>query len=81
MAVADVTQTTLQLVFHDGTNPDTGKPMFKTKGFTNVKSTATADELYAVALAFEGLQERTLSAINRRDNSEIRDGYEDEEEE
>lgn len=73
MAVADLTQSTLQLVFHDGTHPESGNPVFKTKSFNNVKPSATADQLYAVGLAFEGLQERTLYGINRRDSSEIRE--------
>ncbi|WP_405097404.1 DUF1659 domain-containing protein [Oceanobacillus sp. FSL H7-0719] len=73
MAVADLTQSTLQLVLHEGTDPDTGNPVFKTKNFNNVKPTATADQLYAVAIVLEGLQQRPLYTINRRDNSEIRE--------
>lgn len=72
MAVADLTQSTLQLVFQDGTNSETGKPIYKTKSFNNVKPTATADQLYTIAVAFEGLQQRALFNINRRDSSEIR---------
>ena len=72
MAVADLTQSTLQLIFQDGTDPDSGNPVFKTKSFNNVKPNATAEQLYAVAVTFEGLQQRPLFTVNRRDNSEIR---------
>lgn len=72
MAIANLTQSTLQLVLLTGADPDTGRPVYKTKSFTNVKTSASAEQLYAIAIAFEGLQQHPLSGINRRDNSEIR---------
>lgn len=72
MAIADITQSTLQLTFQNGTHHLTGEPVYQTKSFSNVKPEATAEQLYAVATAFEGLQSRPLFSINRRDNSELR---------
>ncbi|GGA64924.1 DUF1659 domain-containing protein [Ornithinibacillus halotolerans] len=73
MAVADMTSSTLRLVFHNGTDPLSGKPVYKGKSFNNVKTEATADQLYEIATAFAGLQQLPLFNIERRDNSDIRD--------
>lgn len=70
-AVADMVTSQLQLVFNDGNDLSTGKPVYKTKSFNNVKTSADADQLYAIALAFADLQERQLYTINRKDSSEI----------
>ena len=72
MAVATLRQSTMQLVFQDGSDPVSGNPVYKTKSFNSVKPDATADQLYAIAIAFEDLQQRPLFEINRRDNSDIR---------
>ncbi|MGY0694775.1 DUF1659 domain-containing protein [Virgibacillus sp. FSP13] len=72
MAVAETYQSTLRLVLDDGADVLTGKPIYKTKSFNNVKTSATADQLFTIAQAFAGLQERPLYNIERRDNSEIR---------
>ncbi|WP_249870779.1 DUF1659 domain-containing protein [Oceanobacillus saliphilus] len=74
MAVADMTNSSLQLVLQDGINPESGLPIFKFKSFNNVKTNATADQLYAIATAFAALQERALYNINRKDSSDIREG-------
>ena len=74
MAIADLTNSQLQLVFNDGTDTSTGQPIYVTKSFNNVKPAATADQLHAIAVAFVGLQERNLYTIHRRDSSEIRQG-------
>lgn len=71
MAQATMTSSRLRLVFHDGNNLETGKPIFKAKSFSNVKTNASADQLYAVAQAYESLQELPLEKIERRDNSDI----------
>lgn len=74
MIIADQISTQLRLVFYDGEDMLTGNPIYRTKSFNNVKPEATAEQLFAVAEAFEGLQERPLYTIERRDNSEIREG-------
>ncbi|WP_010651364.1 DUF1659 domain-containing protein [Oceanobacillus massiliensis] len=73
MAVADMTKTTLQLVLDDGIDSTTGSPIFKYKSFNNVKTEATADQLYAIATAVAALQESPLYEINRKDTSDIRE--------
>lgn len=74
MIRADQISTQLRLIFYDGEDSMTGKPIYRTKNFNNVKPEATAEQLYAVAQAFQSLQERLLHTIERRDNSEIREG-------
>lgn len=73
MAVADPLSTSLRLVFVDGVDEMSGDVIYKSKNFNRIKTTASAEELYKVAQAFVGLQERTLFAVERRDQSEIRE--------
>lgn len=73
MAVADQMSSQLRLVFYDGEDVLTGDPIYKSKNFNRVKTTANADALYTVAHAIAGLQERPLHAIERRDVAEIRE--------
>lgn len=71
MATAYIKNSTLQLTFQNGLDSLTGEPVFQTKSFNNVKPEATADQLYTIAIAFEGLQERPLESVSRRDVSDI----------
>jgi len=73
MAVLDKKSSTLRLVLYDGDDVETGKPIYKTKSFNNVKTAATADQLYAIAEAVAVLQERPLYNVERRDTSDIRE--------
>ncbi|RDW15547.1 DUF1659 domain-containing protein [Oceanobacillus chungangensis] len=72
MAVADLTKTTLQLVLNDGNDLETGKTIYKSKSFNNVKTEATSDQLFTIAKAIAALQQRPLYEIKRRDESDIR---------
>ncbi|WP_245947628.1 DUF1659 domain-containing protein [Bacillus taeanensis] len=45
-----------------------GKPIFKNKSFNNVKTAATADQLYATANALLSLQQHALFDIERNDS-------------
>lgn len=71
MAVAEKINSQLRLIFHDGEDMLTGKAILKAKTFNNVKTEATADQLYAIAQAVAGLQERPLYNIERKDSSDI----------
>ena len=62
----------LQLILEDGEDEATGKPIYRRKSFTRVKADATADQLYAAAHAFAGIQQLPLYKVNRRDSSKIR---------
>ncbi|MEW9677642.1 DUF1659 domain-containing protein [Lentibacillus sp. L22] len=64
--------STLQLVLDDGMDEETGQPVYKLKSFNNVKTDATADQMYATANAFAGLQELSLFEIQCKDSSKIR---------
>ncbi|MEC5423484.1 DUF1659 domain-containing protein [Virgibacillus sp. C22-A2] len=74
MAVADIMKSTLQLVFNDGVDSKTGLPAYKSKSFNNVKTSANADQLYAIANAVVSLQKLSLYNIHRRDSYDIRQG-------
>ncbi|MFZ3577479.1 DUF1659 domain-containing protein [Virgibacillus sp. DJP39] len=68
-ATANMVNSTLRLVFDDGIDPISGTQSFKTKSFSNVKTEATADQLYAISVSLAPLQQRSLFKIERNDSS------------
>lgn len=74
MAVSNMTSSQLRLVFYTGADEMTGKPIYKGKNFNQVKTEVTPDQLYAVAHALADLQTFELFNIERRDQSEIKQG-------
>ncbi|ALX49702.1 DUF1659 domain-containing protein [Lentibacillus amyloliquefaciens] len=71
MAVAEKVNSRLSLVLDDGNDLMTGKALYKTKSFNNVKPEATSDQLYVIATAVAGLQERPLYNVERQDEYDI----------
>jgi len=71
MAEQRILRSSLRLVLDNGLHPTSGKMVFKTKSFNNVKTDANADQLYAVAQALAELQTLPLYGVERVDNSEI----------
>jgi len=71
MAVARLIRSQLRLALDNGIHPTSGNVILKTKTFNNVKTDATADQLYAVAHALAGLQTLPLYGVERVDNSDI----------
>ncbi|WP_010530117.1 DUF1659 domain-containing protein [Lentibacillus jeotgali] len=74
MAEQQMVSSRLRLILDDGFDEMSGKQLFKTKGFNNVKPQATADQLYAIATSVAGLQQRPLVEVERNDSSEITAG-------
>ena len=71
MAEQRLIRPQLRLSLDNGVHPTSGNVILKVKTFNNVKTDATADQLYAVAHALAGLQTLPLYGIERFDNSEI----------
>lgn len=71
MAMSHVYRTQLKIGFENGVNPDTNEVIVKRKTFNNIKTEATADQLYAVAQALASLQKLPLHEVERSDHSEI----------
>lgn len=71
MAIAQVVGSRMTLILDDGDDIFTGKTIYKSKSFNNVKPAATADQLYSIAVTVAGLQECPLYNIQRKDESEI----------
>lgn len=69
----DLQDSRLRLVFYVGDNPDTGRPIFKYKNFSNIKLGATPEQLYETATAIASLQADSLEAIERHDMTELYD--------
>lgn len=74
MTVVDMKGSQLRLKFETGFDEITGEPEYKSKTFNNVDGNATADGLYAVAVAFASLQKWPLGLVERLDQSEIYQG-------
>ncbi|WP_186578936.1 DUF1659 domain-containing protein [Aquibacillus kalidii] len=70
MAVAQKVDSSLQLTFEDGMDAE-GKAIYKKKSFSNIKTDATADQLFAITLALIPLQQLTLHSVKRNDTELI----------
>ncbi len=68
MASSQLVRTQLQLVFRVGVDHD-GKGIYKNKNFNNIKTSATPEQLHAIAKSLEPLQQWTLHEIERNDTS------------
>ena len=71
MAVQNQLASTLRLVLSDGIDADSGKPVYHSKSFSNIKVSSDATQLFNVAEQLASLQTLPLDAIERRDTSEI----------
>lgn len=71
MAESILQKSQLRLQLETGTHPTSGKPVFKSKTFANLKPEATAEQMLTVANALAGLQEYPLAAVERVDQSKI----------
>lgn len=69
MAVqASVIKSALSLKYKEGVD-EGGKDIFKTKKFSNVKTSAADEDIYAVAATFEPLMKYPVAEILRTDDS------------
>ena len=70
MATAALIDSAMRLELDGGLDTDL-KPVVKYKNFAHVKTSATPDQLYAVANALAGLQVYPLVMIKRNDSFAI----------
>lgn len=70
MAEANLKASSLRLVFDDGMN-EQGKPVYKTKTFSNIRLDATPDQLSQTANALGALSEKPLVRVERNDQLDI----------
>ncbi|MFS0864637.1 DUF1659 domain-containing protein [Fredinandcohnia sp. 179-A 10B2 NHS] len=66
MATSLIKDSQLRLIFENGLD-EFGEMKYQNKNYNNIKVTATADQLYAVAGAITDLQSRELVDIERND--------------
>lgn len=62
----------LQLRFQVGTD-DEGRPVYRSRSYSNVKPGASNQDLYDVGMAFSALQEHVLESVRRIDEAELVD--------
>ncbi|MFC7371423.1 DUF1659 domain-containing protein [Fictibacillus iocasae] len=70
MAQASIQRSQLQMVFQQGVDGE-GYPVLKRKNFSSLKTTATPDQMLAVANALSGLQQHVLYAVERNNAYDI----------
>jgi hypothetical protein len=70
MAQSLLVGTKLKMVFQTGIDDD-GKPILRTKTFSNVRKEATANQLFQAANALAVLCNDPLNTLERTDSSEI----------
>ncbi|MCP8616017.1 DUF1659 domain-containing protein [Salirhabdus salicampi] len=70
MAVEEKVRSQLQLIFDEGLD-DNGNQILRTKTFRNIKPESTPDQLHAIAVALEPLQQYSLYRVERNDSSVI----------
>ncbi|ACV64697.1 protein of unknown function DUF1659 [Desulfofarcimen acetoxidans DSM 771] len=71
MAVSKVPgNSVLKMQFQTGVD-GTGKPVYRNKSLNNIKAGAADQDVFDTAQTMAGLQEYTLTAVNRADNSEL----------
>lgn len=70
MAQAIMTGSKLRLTYETGLDGK-GQPIFKSKTYSNVVETATADQLHQVGQALGSLSNYPLSDIERNDSFEL----------
>ncbi|MCR8743705.1 DUF1659 domain-containing protein [Romboutsia lituseburensis] len=71
MAIATKNPSGLKLKFQIGTDELTGKAKVKTKTYSNLKSSASNDEVYAVGEILSALQRYTLLEVAKIDNTTL----------
>lgn len=72
MAVTKVpVNTTCRIVFNTGTDPESGNPVLRRKSLSNVKPTASDQDIFDVASAIGGLCEYETSGIQRVDSAQL----------
>ncbi|MFS0881791.1 hypothetical protein CHH83_25270 [Bacillus sp. 7586-K] len=70
MAVETLLETQLSLVFDMGVD-ENGKAKTKRKSYSNVKTSATPDQLLQAAQAIASLQSAPLLYVERNDSNQI----------
>lgn len=71
MAVTKVPGTSVLKLVLDTGEVSNGNPVLRTRSINGIKSTAADQDLFDVAEALSGLQQYTLNAVRRVDNSAL----------
>jgi len=72
MAVTSIPfNSKVSLIFQTGTDPATGAPIKRTKSYTNIKSTASDQDVYDTAIDLVDLQKYTLLEVQRTDREKL----------
>lgn len=70
LAQATIFQSSLRLVFETGFDQE-GKPILKSRTYSNLNVAATPDQVYRAAQALASLTSHPLYSVERNDRSEI----------
>lgn len=70
MAEVQPVKSQLRLVFEKGFD-HSGKPLYRYKNYSNIKTSASADDLLRAAQAIASLQKMPLAKVERNDTHQI----------
>lgn len=70
MAQQMIKNSRLTLVYETGLN-EKGEPIFKGKSYSNIRVSATPDQLHQAATAIGELSANPLSSVERTDNYDL----------
>ncbi|HHW36354.1 MAG TPA: DUF1659 domain-containing protein [Bacillales bacterium] len=70
MAIEVMNSSQLRIEYHHGMDLD-GKPIYKTKNYNYLKTTATPDAILSASQAMAGLQQHELVVVQRNSNFDI----------
>lgn len=70
-ATRNLISSSIKMIMNFGVNPETQKQVMKTKSFSNVRTDATTDNIYAAAKALSSLQTHSVTSVRRVDTFEI----------
>jgi hypothetical protein len=71
MAIVSTPASSELILVMDNGIGASGQPLSRARRYSNIKTTATNEDLYAVADSLTGLQSQTRLAVRRQDTIEI----------
>ncbi|WP_181349019.1 DUF1659 domain-containing protein [Thalassobacillus sp. CUG 92003] len=69
---AEKVNSQLQMIFQEGLDSE-GNMTYRTKRFNNVKTDASPEQLYNLAIALQPLQQKVLHRVERNDTESLLD--------
>lgn len=70
-AIEQLVSTSMGVLLSHGLNPETNKPITRTRTFSNIKTSATAEGLLSAAQTLASLQTHSVISVKRINTYEL----------